>query len=525
VDDRALSNGRFNADNGRSFARFHINHTFLVRKDVLEVYNKVYQPVEGFQCSAQDHFRLFMIFALSGVTRYRSGLSKEHPIGYYLAALAYVGAVPLIGNADAIQNSLLIARFGMYHFIGTSLWDISHFCMRQCIELGYYAPPQRVVTAIEEQKQRRIFWECYILDRYSSGILGRPFAVADEDISVQLPILADDEVLTAANILSLADLASFAPSQPTEVSVFVFIIRLRQISSLIHTDFHNERRQASRSGYSTPMPFTSAGYVQMKVHSFLERLEAWRATAPVFEVPQSLYERPEWYDFLLEKDNLSLVRGAMQIWPKLSNGSPPQDLLLLSSCSAIRVIKLYSEMLESKYITWTRNYFQCMFAAGLSILYCLRLGSSYTYDASLGIEMPPQAALSMCLQVLHTFTAEMPDLRSFAVIFDELCDLTARKYSPSADDKLVSHITADHAGSQPNSQSGVTANYATPYNNLASFDGHSLQALMVDGSGTGNFASRGFHMDWPALSEDFMEHLEAGLGEYAWAIGGDDMRP
>ena len=79
------------------------------------------------QCNPQDLFRLFMLFAISGVTRYRSGLSKEHPFGYYLAALAHIGSVQLIGTPDAIQNSLLIGRFGMYHHVGTSLWDISHF--------------------------------------------------------------------------------------------------------------------------------------------------------------------------------------------------------------------------------------------------------------------------------------------------------------------------------------------------------------------------------------------------------------
>lgn len=140
-----------------SFSRFHINHTFLVREDVLEVYNMVYDSNKSSQSSPQDHFRLFMIFAISGVTRYRAGLCKEHPFGYYLAALAYVKSISLIGSPDAIQNSLLMARFGMYQHIGTSLWDISQFCMRQCIELGYHAPPRAPVSAIEEQKQRRIF--------------------------------------------------------------------------------------------------------------------------------------------------------------------------------------------------------------------------------------------------------------------------------------------------------------------------------------------------------------------------------
>lgn len=61
-----------------------------------------------------------MIFAISAITRYRAGLTTEHPYGYYLAAQSYIGDVALIGNLDAIQNLLLVARFGMYHHIGKS---------------------------------------------------------------------------------------------------------------------------------------------------------------------------------------------------------------------------------------------------------------------------------------------------------------------------------------------------------------------------------------------------------------------
>ncbi len=42
--------------------------------------------------------------------------------------------------------------------------------------------------------------------------------------------------------------------------------------------------------------------------------------------------------------------------------------------SATQVIELYNHMLENKFITWTRGYFQVIFAAGLSDVYCVSLG-------------------------------------------------------------------------------------------------------------------------------------------------------
>ena len=114
------------------FTRFHIHHTFLLRQDMLSIFDRVYD--DSRISSDQDHFRLLMVFAISATTRYRAGISNEHPYGYFMAAENYLGVIPLIRDLDAIQNLPLVARFGIYHHIGTSLWEISQLCMRQCIE-------------------------------------------------------------------------------------------------------------------------------------------------------------------------------------------------------------------------------------------------------------------------------------------------------------------------------------------------------------------------------------------------------
>jgi hypothetical protein len=493
---------------------------------VLEVYDKVYTSAGSDESSSQDRFRLLMIFAISGVTRYRAGLSHEHPFGYYLAALAHVKSTPLIGSPDAIQNSLLMGRFGMYQHIGTSLWDISQFCMRQCVELGYHTPPKTVQEPLHEQKQRRIFWECYILDRYSSGILGRPFAIADDDISVELPVLADDDALKAADVASLSAISGVTPPSPTEVSVFVFYIRLRRISSCIHTEFFNGRRKHPNSAQGTPMPFISAGYVQVMVQDFLAQLYAWRRSAPVFTTPKSLYERPEFYDFLLEKDKLSLVRAAMHVAPKLRNNAPPSDLLVQALLSATRVIILYSNMLATSYITWTRSYFQGIFTAGLSILYCINMGSPNEPPPSPDAACPTET-LQLCSETLHSFEREMPDVRSFAVMFDELKDAVIRKVQGHPDDNVADGHTSLTATA---AHRGIDAHQGTPTPQMHLFipnvTDHSSSTPMgidLNTSYFNPFPVEPAGLDWPVITEEFMENLEAGLGEYAWGFAGDDM--
>lgn len=493
----------------------------------MEAFHKVYRSSSPGDCSAQVRFRIFLIFAIGGITRHRAGLTQEHPFGYYLAAMASLDSVPLIGSPDAIQNSLLIARFGMYHHIGTSLWDISHFCMRQCIELGYHAPPRSPISLIEEQKRRRIFWECYILDRYSSGMLGRPFALSDDSISVELPVLADDEtVRAAAEETTLSDLSALSMGKTTEVSVFVMCIQLRRVSSSVHTELSKFRMQQSCSAQSNAASFTSAGHVQTLVHHYLAELDLWRQNAPVFNPPGSLYERPEYHDFLLEKDKLNLIRGAMHIAPKHSNGSPPPDLLALCLPSAVRVIALYHGMLVKRQITWTRSYFQGIFTAGLSVLFCLSLNPATTSPGDIG----PTHALVLCSQILHMFQKEMPDVQSFGKVFDELMDLLNRKLQAPVDRGLQ----------PPPTVPGGCRNIVQPdIENGPQWMGYSAERPMfydaVRDSGTQaapglEFSDLEFTLEslgedgieWPLHNEEFMESLTAGLGEYAWGFGGDD---
>ena len=63
-------------------------------------------------------FRTFMILAVGSVIPYRKGLHQWHPFGYYLAAMKYFDPKFLTRGILAIQDLLLICRFGIYHHIG-----------------------------------------------------------------------------------------------------------------------------------------------------------------------------------------------------------------------------------------------------------------------------------------------------------------------------------------------------------------------------------------------------------------------
>jgi len=148
----------------------------------------------------------------------------------------------------------------------------------------------------------------------------------------------------------------------------------------------------------------------------MKELDDWRQTAPVFLQVHSLYQREDWYDFMLEKERLSLIRGAMNLIQN-KDGLPPKKLIQSCTQSASKVIQLYSGMFSRKQINVTRGYFQMLFSAGLSLIYCLSCCQGDS-QRSIQEENPDQQLLGECGQVLWTMSETMLDARPYACVFD-----------------------------------------------------------------------------------------------------------
>ncbi|KAJ5027420.1 hypothetical protein J3E73DRAFT_410317 [Bipolaris maydis] len=385
------------------FTRFHIHHTSLLRQEVLGIFNRVYNA--SATSSDQDYFRLLMVFAISATTRYRAGITNHHPYDYFIAAEDYLGRIPLIRDIDVIQNLLLL-------------------CMRQCIEWKLHLKPVYPLDPLVEQHRRRVFWECYVLDRYSSGILGRPFAIAESDIELELPFDADDDYLVNSSITSLDLMPKRGPG-PSELSVFIICIQLRRISSRIHSTFYSSRSAvaSNATSFGRSTEFKSIGHVYTAFTRLRSELNEWRATAPIFLYPRSLYERPEWHDFLHEKDVLLLARGAVHNVPsKPYVGTAVKEILTACFVSASRIIELYSTLMEKRAITWTRSYFQVIFTAGLTVTFCISLELLKSSIAAVFEQRHPARTLTLCSTIMSYYKGKMPDAASAAVVFDVLKD-------------------------------------------------------------------------------------------------------
>lgn len=480
-------------------------HPFLLVTHIEGSFDRIYRATGTEQPGAQDMFTILMIFAIAAVTMYRNGKIREHPYGYYLSAMRHLGRIPYTTGKQGVQNLLLVARFGVYHHVGTSLWELARQCMRACIEMEYHLPliTPTSLPDLDKQHNQRIFWECYLLDRYSSTTLGRPFAIADHDIEVDLP--SNVGLDTRASSGSGSTLAN-----QSDLSVFIYMVQLRQITSRIR----GKLLAMSSNSQDHHRSFMATGQIYASLHKFLAELDQWRMSAPRYEQPTGLYESQEWYDFMLEKDKLFLMRGGVNILFKSRRGVS-QDIMRLWGRCATRVVELYASLYRAGRVTYTRSYFQILFHAGLSVIFCV--SSEAKSRTGAGRLIPDfDATLAVCGDTLDAISEKLPDARGYAVVFDSMRRSVFDNFSASPT------TTAHPATPRETNTTSVT------FQDMAPAVPQQTEPLMPT-----SVQSQGMHpgsgpalapaysqwmpeLDWTDMNFDTMQGMEGGLNEYAW---------
>lgn len=347
--------------------------------------------------------------------------------------------------------------------IGISIWELTRVTMRLCVEQGLHrADFPEHASLLHQQMRRRLFWLCYMIDRYSSVTLNRPFAIDDNDISIGLPVDANDCDLIAASadINNLdAYLVDRDPSIPSDMSVMIFCVRLRQITSRIQLQFTDllATHQSPHQRQEDSIHLT--GRVHNLLYVFMTELDIWRQSAPIIANPRSLCERQDFYDLLHAREVFHLVRRAVDVAPKCDS-SPSKSLLVQCQMSAAKVIALYSTLYRDAVTACTRSYFQMMFAAGLSLLYC---GSRLPQlDHSMADSCLD--SLRQCKETLAQMVVELPDAKHYITIFDALHQNLLKK----VDRLLGSSTERNHQQEAP----------STGDNTFTNLDAHGSAGIM-----------------------------------------------
>ncbi|KAJ6625579.1 fungal-specific transcription factor domain-containing protein [Mycena sp. CBHHK59/15] len=145
---------------------------------------------------------------------------------------------------EEIQTFSLLAMFirgTANHPVG---WMFTSIGIRKAQDVGAHRKKvYRSQPSVDEELWKRAFWCLVAYDRYSSAILGRPCALADEDFDLEPPLEVDDEYWESDNPFHQP------PDVPCRITFFNLWIRLSQIITFtVRTIYavHNPRALLGR---------------------------------------------------------------------------------------------------------------------------------------------------------------------------------------------------------------------------------------------------------------------------------------
>ncbi|KAJ6539127.1 fungal-specific transcription factor domain-containing protein [Mycena capillaripes] len=188
------------------FSRFHFLNPVIDKPSFLRKYTHLMDNVgdPGFVRSEAAFISLvFAVFACSAslVEDTRLSISESMDDGgmgmvYYERALI----LQYISHANTqiahVQCFILLSSFLCSINCLPQAWILIGQAVRTGQDLGLHRSPRRlVITPIEKETRRKIWWGVYSLDRMLALALGRPLGINDSDCDVEYPVEVDDEHL------------------------------------------------------------------------------------------------------------------------------------------------------------------------------------------------------------------------------------------------------------------------------------------------------------------------------------------
>lgn len=354
----------------------------------------------------------------------------------------------------------------------------------------------------EEQRQRRVFWESYCLDRFSSSTLGRPFAINDAIITVEYPECAP--VATGRRLEFWSPTAYDQPDYDRAMDrrVFNHLLKLSRITSQLHY-FHQLQRTVVQDrgtqGYPHSTLGAREGYGQLR--QLAAQLLEWRQSIPVFDEPTCSSQAKGNFELCFYKENLYLIRIAIDL-SSARNAHPPMYLLGPCLRSACNLILTFDDLRRRRLVPYTRAHTHLIFMTSLIIVFMTfaqaqnqhhQRGATKGSPSLVDVESwwanlldgaddhPTQDerlhALSVSADVLNWLASHMPDMQSYAnclIVLRRELEREISKASASDATRSQQHLLPEHtaqpnannrdalAGAEQNTEGGTFVTLAQP---------------------------------------------------------------
>lgn len=410
------------------FDRMHTKWPILDRVVYESIYERQYDQST---LPIVERCTLHLIYAISArflqLTK-QQGVDVD-PEAHFAAAIEHMDYIMERHNTLTVQFLTLLAVYGQRSPYGAGVWSQVRYAMTLCVELGMHRKPtanspQRDLRDIE--LRRRIFWSCYCMDRLTSMLLGRTFAISDHDINVEVrePILgsklaqADIPQLPSSNVVfwnltSIHDHLDHG-KDGSNIMPFIHDIKLRQLQSKIQrTVFRVDIDPGSHSPEEKAREDAAVEKIRCEldtwVNSIPEAAPVAQGGARWMYEPESNtdHETCNYFTLQYHKAILSLYTNVL---PSLS---VDDRRFVACAQSAARICSTYKRLNQVKVLSFTIIALHSCFVAGLTLVYCLwRDRRLFNFDLL--------EATRSCSQCLTIFGEKWPGAVKYGDIFETL---------------------------------------------------------------------------------------------------------
>ncbi|RDB23224.1 Transcriptional activator protein acu-15 [Hypsizygus marmoreus] len=188
------------------FSRFHFLMPVIDKPTFLRQYNTIMDNTKDHRLARSETAFLSLLFAVFACAahlvqdpRLTTGeRTDDGGMGmvYYERALI----LQYISHANIqiahVQCFILMSSFLCSINCLPQAWILIGQAVRTGQDLGLHRSPRRLlITSIEKETRRKVWWGVYSLDRMLALALGRPLGINDSDCDVEQPVEVDDEHL------------------------------------------------------------------------------------------------------------------------------------------------------------------------------------------------------------------------------------------------------------------------------------------------------------------------------------------
>ncbi|PYH44056.1 uncharacterized protein BP01DRAFT_392875 [Aspergillus saccharolyticus JOP 1030-1] len=258
------------------FRDLHNRLPFLDRCEVYDLHETIHRNTQSGPRGSTS-FKIFMVYAIgASILQMTDSYDSTPPRDFWTMATGSPSALGFSSPYARIEAILLLVLYDLRTAAHSSVWYTIGLAMRICVDLGLHRESQyRAMRPHDAHLRRRLFWSVYLVERYVSWSLGRPFSIAEKDIDANVPAAMDDAIHENSS-----NPAKAAPG--LNLRRFVATIQLQRIMSRIHSEIYRVDRNVSDLISEVPPLMTD--------------LEDFERSQPVMALDDSTFVRMHWYN-------------------------------------------------------------------------------------------------------------------------------------------------------------------------------------------------------------------------------------